>query len=108
MEKKSNNQIYDCPVYSISCLQTKSLRCLGHLTCLPDLVVINGDWAELLLIGSKGRGSSRDVWAGELQAVSSAGVIALLPLFCCIGTENAPFAREEDCWGQNCSVDFLR
>ena len=108
MEKKSNNQIYDCPVFSISCLQTKSLRCLGHLTCLPDLVVINGDWAELLLIGSKGRGSSRDVWAGELQAVSSAGVIALLALFCCIGTENAPFAIEEDCLGENCSVDFLR
>ena len=108
MKKKSNNQIYDCPVFSISCLQTKSLRCLGHLTCLPDLVVINGDWAELLLIGSKGRGSSRDVWPGELQAVSSAGVIALLPLFCCIGTENAPFAIEEDCLGENCSVDFLR
>ena len=66
------------------------------------------DWAELLLIGSKGRGSSLDVWAGELQAVSSAGVIALLPLFCRIGTENAPFAIEEDCLGENCSVDFLR
>ena len=78
------------------------------MTGLPDLVVIHSDWAELLLIGSKGRGSSLDVWAGELQAVGSAGVIALLPLFCCIGTENAPFAIEEDCWGENCSVDFLR
>ena len=107
-ERKSNNQIYDCPLSSIICFQTKSLRWLGRLTCLPDLVVIHGDWAELLLIGSKGRGSSLDVWAGELQAVGSAGVIALLALFCCIGTENAPFAREEDCWGQNCSVDFLR
>ena len=46
------------------------------MTCLPDLVVINGDWAELLLIGSKGRGSSLGVWAGELQAVGSAGVVA--------------------------------
>ena len=67
------------------------------MTGLPYLVVINGDWAELLLIGSKGRGSSLEVWAGELQAVGSAGVIALSPLCCCIGTENAPFAREEDC-----------
>ena len=100
---KSNNQIYDCLVFSIICLQTKSLWWLGRLTCLPNLVIINCDWAELLLIGSNSRGSSLDVWAGELQAVGSAGVIALLPLFCCIGTENAPF-----CWGENCSVDFIR
>ena len=59
-EKISNNQIYDCPVFLIICLQTKSLRWLGRLTCLPDLVVIHGDWAELLLIGSKRRGSSLD------------------------------------------------
>ena len=38
-EKISNNQIYDCLVFSIICLQTKSLRWLGRLTCLPDLVV---------------------------------------------------------------------
>lgn len=87
--------------------KSKSLRWLGRLSCLPDLVVINCDWAELLLIGSSGRGPSLDVWAGELQAGGSAGVIALLPLFCWMGTENAPFANEEDCWGENCSVDFL-
>ena len=80
--------------------KSKSLRWLGRLSCLPDLVVINCDWAELLLIGSSGRGPSLDVWAGELQAGGSAGVIALLPLFCWMGTENALFANEEDCWGK--------
>ena len=64
--------------------------------------MINCDWAELLLIGPNGRGSSLDACTGELQAVGSAGVIALLPLFCCIVTGDSPFASEEDCWGENC------
>ena len=78
------------------------------MTCLPDLVVVNCDWAELLLIGSNGRGPSLDSCAGELQAVGLAGVITLLPLLCCMGTENASFASEEDCWGENGPVDYLR